>query len=257
MNSLFRFFQYIRHFLISGDEHSVHSPFLFYFYTTAIKTDKQFYAFPKIEFFRSKALKDKTTITVTDFGTGKDRPRHVADIVSHSVTEASKAQVLFRLAWFIKAKTILELGTSLGFTTAYLASADSHSTVLSFEGCPELADYASRLHKRLNISNTRIVTGDITKTLPSVIREVPQIDLVFLDANHQYEPTLEYFELLLPHMHEGSIMIFDDIYWSKDMKKAWNSIIVREEVSISVDLFHFGLALFRKNAPKQHFNLKM
>ncbi len=257
MNSLFRFCQYIKHFLLSGDEHSVHSPFLFYLYTTTIHTDKQFYAFSKIESFRNRALKDKTTIAVTDFGTGKDRQRHIADIVSRSVTDASKAQILFRLAWFIKAKTILELGTSLGFTTAYLASANTQSTVFSLEGCPNLAAYALRMHKRLNINNTRVYAGDIAKTLPSVIQTVSQIDLAFLDANHQYKPTLEYFEILLPYMHENSIMIFDDIYWSPDMKKAWDTIIAREEITISIDLFHFGIVFFRKNAPKQHFNLRI
>lgn len=257
MNSLFRFCQYIRHFLISGDEHSVHSPFLFYLYTTAINTDKQFYVFPKIESFRGKALKDKTTIAVTDFGTGKDRQRQIADIVSRSVTDSAKAQILFRLAWFTKAKTILELGTSLGFTTAYLASANVRSTVISLEGCPNLADYASHLHEKLHINNTRLYTGDIAQTLPLVLQTVSSIDLVFLDANHQYKPTLEYFDTLLPYIHEESIVVFDDIYWSPDMKRAWDTIIAREEVTISIDFFHFGVVFFRKNAPKQHFNLKI
>lgn len=256
MNFLFRFCQYIRHFLISGDEHSVHSPFLFYLYTTAIYTDKQFYAFSKIESFRSKALKDKSTIAVTDFGTGKNRKRLIAEIAAKSVTDSAKAQILFRLAWFIKAKTILELGTSLGFTTAYLASANVQSTVISLEGCPNLTDYASGLHKSLDISNIKLCTGNIAQTLPSVLKTLRSIDLVFLDANHQYKSTLEYFDLVLPYMHEKSIMVFDDIYWSADMKKAWDTIIAREEITISINLFHFGIVFFRKNAPKQHFNLK-
>lgn len=196
-------------------------------------------------------------VSVVDFGTGENRTRAIADIAVTSVTDQKKAQILFRLAWFLKAETILELGTSLGFTTAYLASANTRSQVTTMEGCPNLSSYASSLHDNLRISNVKLHTGDIGHILPMVLDKLSVIDLVFLDANHRYQPTLDYYEALLPYTSENSVMIFDDIYWSPDMKKAWDNIRKREEVTISVDLFHFGIIFFRKNAPKQHFNLRI
>ncbi|HEX8547054.1 MAG TPA: class I SAM-dependent methyltransferase, partial [Cytophagaceae bacterium] len=84
-----------------------------------------------------------------------------------------------------------------------------------------------------------------------------KLDMVFFDANHKYDPTLNYFNLCLQKVHEESIFIFDDIYWSKEMTKAWKEIIAHPSVILSIDLFHFGLVFFRKNQPKQHFKLKI
>jgi hypothetical protein len=51
-------------------------------------------------------------------------------------------------------------------------------------------------------------------------------------------------------------MIFDDIYWNKDMEKAWQEIKNNQKVTVSIDLFYFGLIFFRKEQEKQHFILR-
>jgi predicted O-methyltransferase YrrM len=67
---------------------------------------------------------------------------------------------------------------------------------------------------------------------------------------------MQYFEACLKKINEQTLFIFDDIYWSPEMKKAWDEITSRPEVKISIDLYDLGLIFFRNNQAKQHFVLK-
>jgi hypothetical protein len=83
------------------------------------------------------------------------------------------------------------------------------------------------------------------------------IDLAYIDGNHRYEPTLRYFQQLLPKKQHHSIFIFDDIHWSAEMEKAWSEIKAHPEVTLSIDLFFMGLVFFRQEFKvKQHFSIR-
>lgn len=260
MDLFYRGCSYFKHLILSGNQHSLHSPFLFYLYNTAINTRKEFYAFEPIESLRKKSLNNHKVIEVCDLGAGStslnNKIRSISDITKISVKNTKTSQLLFRMAWFMKPNNIVELGTSLGFTSAYLASANPKSRLYTFEGCPETANLAQNNLQRLKLENIEIVRGNIDITLEPKLEKLTMVDMAFIDANHRYEPTLRYFNQLINKCHEGSFMVFDDIHWSKEMGSAWKEIIQDQRVTISLDLFHVGIIFFRKNAPKQHFKLK-
>jgi len=81
--------------------------------------------------------------------------------------------------------------------------------------------------------------------------------LVFFDGNHQKEATLEYFEALLPAIHNDSVFIFDDIYWSKNMTEAWKLIKAHPKVTVTIDTFFWGLVFFRSEQKKEHFTIRV
>ena len=84
-----------------------------------------------------------------------------------------------------------------------------------------------------------------------------QLIFAFLDGNHRKEPTERYFRELLPYLNNDSILVFDDIHWSKEMEEAWATIIEHEAIRCSIDLFFFGIAFMRKEfKEKQHFVVK-
>jgi len=261
VNSLFRVLNFIKYSFKAGDEHAVHSPFLFYFYITAIYTQKQFYCFEAIEKLRNKALLIKNNILVSDLGAGsstmKGHKRCISDIAKTSTKNAKISQLLFRLIWLSKSKNILELGTSLGFTTSYMASVNSSSKVVTLEGCPEISKFAQQNFDKLNLKNISLINGPIENTLEESLRVLKKVDFAFIDANHRYEPTIKYFHQILPFVHDESILVFDDIYWSVEMKQAWEAIKNHHQVTISIDLYHCGILFFRTNAPKQHYILKI
>ena len=253
---------YLRFWLRSGNAHGLHSPFVFGLYTSVVRHTGTFRAYAPIEARRQQLLSSPTSISVTDFGagshTGAGRQRRLADIARTAAKPPHLAQLLFRLVNYFRPSTILELGTSLGLTTAYLAAADSHHRVVTFEGCPNVAATARETFAALQLSNVAIVEGNIDHTLvPALLALNAPVDFAFFDGNHRYEPTLRYFELCLAHRTDKSVFVFDDIHWSAEMEQAWEVIKVHPEVTLTVDLFYIGLVFFRKNQPKQHFSLRV
>ena len=80
--------------------------------------------------------------------------------------------------------------------------------------------------------------------------------VVFVDGNHHYEPTVSYVRTLLTKAGDEAVIVLDDIYWSRDMQRAWKEIISWPEVRVSVDLFHMGILLLRKDLIKRKIKIK-
>jgi predicted O-methyltransferase YrrM len=211
-----------------------------------------------IEEERHKLFANKSTIERLDFGAGtkKKTPENISSLAKTSLKPKKWSQLLFRIIKYYNYKTIIDLGTSFGITTAYLAKANKEVQVYTFEGCPETLSIAQSTFQNLNIQNVHCVLGNIDQTLEHNLKKIKQIDLAFFDANHKEEPTIQYFNNCLKLKTENSCFVFDDIYWSKEMKNAWESVKSHEEVSISIDLFFIGLVFFRKGIRKQDFILK-
>ncbi|BDD09196.1 O-methyltransferase [Fulvitalea axinellae] len=249
---------YVRHWLTCVDRHSLQAPFLYSFYDKVIKGPK---GDGSLELFRASLLKSDKTIKTTDFGAGSKvqsgTERKISKIAKYGVCGSKEGDFLRNLAVFLQAKHILELGTSLGLGSMYLASSSEETKVTTFEGCPEIAAEAERNFLKMGYGNIELMSGDIDKTLPDFLGKTKSPDLVFLDANHTYEATLRYFRMLLPVVTEKTTLVFDDIHWSKGMERAWNEISKSEEVGLALDLYHVGVVFFRKDLQPFSFPIKM
>jgi predicted O-methyltransferase YrrM len=256
-------FAYLRYLSRARDEHSLHSPFLFSLYTQVIraKTGSKS-VFSSIKSLRKELRQNRQLITIADFGAGSkvnsSRQRSIGDIARNSQKPARFARLLFRLILRFKAKTTIDLGTSFGMTTAYLAESTKPygGHVTTFEGCPQTAAIAQQNFERLGIENVTVVVGNLDETLAPQISALDSIDFVFFDANHRYEPTVRYFETCLSAIQNDTVFVFDDIHWSDEMEQAWAYIKAHSAVTITIDLFWVGLVFFRKEQPKQDFVLR-
>lgn len=258
--------KYLRYFFRSknGKGHGVHSPFVYDFIRSVLRhktseVEKQLFA--KLEDRRNFLLNDKRTIDIIDLGAGsgklKSERRKVSEIASSSLKPKKYAQLLFQISKHYRCKNIIELGTSLGVTTTYLASANSDSRVISFEGIPGIAKVAQESFDIAGLKNIELVEGDFDQTLPKFLgNEATLYDLVFIDGNHRKEPTLRYFEWLLPHAGFHTIFIFDDIHWSREMEDAWANLKDHKSVSATIDLFFVGIVLVSKDF-KEPFHLEV
>ena len=137
----------------------------------------------------------------------------------------------------------------------YLASAHKEAKVITIEGSEKLMQMAIQNFKKLNLTNIYPKHGIFDVVLPAILKENGKFDLAFVDGNHRKEAMLCYFNLLMPYVHEGSIIIFDDIRWSDEMFLGWQEIKNNENVILSIDLFHLGIVFFNKKFIKQHFEL--
>lgn len=256
-------FAYFRYLARARDEHSLHSPFLYSLYTQVIRADnRRERDFVPFRVLRNELRRSREIITITDLGAGSKvnaaQQRTIGNIARHSQKTARFGRLLFRLIQRFHAKTILDLGTSLGLTTAYLARAaeSDGGRVLTFEGCPQTADKAQRNFERLSLHNIELIVGNLDETLATRVAASQPIDFVFFDANHRYEPTIRYFEICRTKVHNDTVFVFDDIHWSAEMEQAWEYIRAHPAVSVTVDLFWVGLVFFRQEQPKQNFVLR-
>jgi predicted O-methyltransferase YrrM len=223
--------------------------------------DKTIYPeYEKVESLKLKLLRSKETISVTDLGAGskteKGSERDIRRIAKNSSKQKKYGRLLFRIAKEFKPFEILELGTSLGLSTAYLALGNPKSNVVSVEGCPNISAKANHHLEKLGIKNYKLITGNFDEQLPVYLKTADQLDFVFFDGNHQKQPTINYFEQCLPKIVNDTVFVFDDIHWSKGMEDAWNEIKQNEKVSVSIDLFFMGIIFFKKDLQKQDFVIK-
>lgn len=246
----------------NGKGHGVHSPFVFEFIKFVMNDKTTYPVYKQIEDRRKELLNDSRVIEVEDFGAGssviKTKQRVIKNIAASSLKPKKYAQLLFRMTKYYKAEHILELGTSFGTTGAYLASADEKVNVITMEGSAQIAAAAEQTFEKLSLKNIHIIKGDFEKTLPGLIEKTKHnFDLIFLDGNHRKEPTLRYFRELLPVTGTDTIMIFDDIHWSREMEEAWAEIKNNDAVTLTIDLFFIGIVLFKKDFKvKQHFTVR-
>ena len=261
-----RVWSYVWHVLSAWNTtgEGIHSPYLFYIVRFLMHDRNAYYCFADIERRRESLRHSNEILNVVDFGSsgspeGKHIQRKVCDIAQTHLESNRVGQLLFRLADYLgkekrKRLNIIELGTSLGITTAYLASASSRNNIVTLEGSGAVAEVAKRQWKMLGIYNINCVVGRIEDTLKKSVGNEP-LDLVFVDANHTYRATKEYADYLLPRMDEKGILVVDDIHHSEEMERAWEELKNDVRVTTSMDLWYVGLLFVDKHYLKRHYKI--
>lgn len=246
--------EYLLYFLDRTDHHSLQTPFAFSIYENL----RYYYSLNRegnsaLEKIRTELAHDYRIIATQDEGAGSNYAdgsnRSIASICKISCS-ALKYNLLYQfLMTMTPNSVVVELGTSLGINTGYLAT-KSNGSVYTFEADPALLQIAMR--NLSHLTNIRFILGNIQTTLPEFLREQSQIDFIQVDAHHTYEATLLYCELVWPYLHEESIVIIGDIHWSTDMKKAWSEIKKFPNVSSSMDFFECGVLFFKQGIQLEH-----
>ncbi|MDP4240124.1 MAG: class I SAM-dependent methyltransferase [Bacteroidota bacterium] len=251
-------YKFILHFLSAKNTrgYGVHSPSVYHFTKFVVYNKSSYYVFSSIEKIRKVLKTDKRVLNVIDLGTGNDRKKTIAHIASTSIKSAKYGQLLYRLSIDSRVRNVLELGTSLGVTTAYLASSSSDIRCVTMEGCPQTAGIARENFNRLGVKNIQIEVGNIDQRLAEVLDGFEQLDLIFIDANHTLQAVLSYFEQCLAKVHTGTILVVDDIYWSAEMEQAWGKIKEHPRVTSTIDLFQLGIVFFNRNLHKKHYKMR-
>lgn len=250
--------KYIKHYITGQNRHGLHSPFMYKLLDKHIYDTRYKEEYRDIESLKWHLKRNNTTIEVVDYGAAGHRTytKKIADIAANSAIGKRHGRLLFRLTNYFKPEYVLELGTSLGIGTAYMAKGAPQAKVISIEGSPQTAANAASNLQQLGITNVQIVTGNFDTMLPEIISTLPRLDFVFFDGNHAKEPTLRYFELCLKKADSNTVFIFHDIHWSAQMKEAWQTIQQHNAVKATADLYFSGLVFFKDELSKQHYRFR-
>lgn len=251
---------YLFHRFTAKNRHGLHSPFVYQLVDEVIYDFSVKKEYHPIEEARKRLLNDKRQIAVTDLGAGShlnnNRVKRISDIAANALKSPRLAQLIYRLVANQEPSNIIELGTCLGITTLYLQQAAPQAALYTLEGCPQTAAVAAEVFQQEDANNIEQQTGNFDETLKPLIDSLPQLDFVYVDGNHQKDATLRYFEWCLSKVHQDTLLIFDDIYWSEGMKEAWAAIKAHPQVTVTVDLFWIGLVYFRKGQKKEDFRVR-
>jgi len=248
---------YWQYFFRSKGRHGIHSPFVFQLVDNCLttKVDKNF------QTERKKWLatlgRNRNPFPVTDLGAGSKSLKKMRSVRSLMKTSSSRGiygDVLFRLARFYRPAVMLELGTSVGIGTVHLKKGAPDSHIVTVEGCSETLAKACQSYDYWNMGGITTICSsfDDFLKLPSFFT----YDLVFIDGHHDGDATLHYLEQLLNRSHSETLFILDDIRWSDDMWRAWNTIVADERFHVTIDLGRMGLVWRREQQVKEHFVLR-
>ncbi len=261
MKKIFLLKQYFYYLLHAKGPHGIHSPFVFQFINEVLNDKRDYYFFEEIKMLRQEMYQNSKLLKVQDFGAGSHiqntKERKVCDIAKTAGRNEKFGKLLFRMVNHFKPQTIVELGTSMGLATLYLAGTNPQNEVYTIEGSPEIAAQAHLHFEKLELKNIHQIVGNFDDILKETLQEIGNVDLYFIDGNHRKQATIDYFEIAKPHLNENSIVIFDDIHWSQGMDQAWQHIKQDSFVTLSIDLFFVGIVFLKKDfKEKQDFILR-
>lgn len=256
--------QYVKYWLNARyyKGHGVHSPFVYNFVRNVLyMADKKPAEYRtwvrKSRNFRRNYTNKKSLLNIdNDLGAGTTTTTNTVRLVKKVAIRERYGLLLTRIVNHYKPRNIIELGTSLGISCHYMwLGSDNETTINTIEGSKTLCDIAHKHLQKAGAKNVNVICGDIDATLPKLIEVMNSIDFVFFDANHTKEATLRYYNICKQKATTGTIFIFDDIYWSKDMTEAWKTIKSDPDIATVVDLYQLGIVFFRKGCPKEEYRV--
>jgi len=253
--------QYLKFLLRSTNQHGIHSPFIYRLVTECFYDNIKYTSYADLNSFRKRLYKNESVIFVKDFGAGSRIFRSDARIIKKMAKTAGiskkREKLLFRITKYLEPKKILELGTSLGMATNAMSLGNKFSEITTIEGCNETVEVAKEQFGFFKLGNIKLINSDFDEALKQSGIRNSTYELIYIDGDHKKEATLKYFQTLLLLINNDTIMIFDDIYWSKGMTEAWNIIKEKPAVTISIDVFFWGIVFFRKEQEKEHFTIRV
>lgn len=239
--------------------HSLHSPFIYDLYQE-ILAESDIEKQKQIESTRNELINSDETIIIhspgkkSTVGSGNKKP--ISEIAKKGISQKKYCELLYKIGVYTKAETIIELGTSFGIMSMYLASIPE-SIVYTLEGCENTLHIANNSFRKSKYKNIKTTPGNIDETLPELLLDIKTYDLVFIDANHTMESTLSYFELLLKSSKTNSVIVFDDIYWSAEMTQAWKKVKEDNRVSLTLDFYQMGVVFLDPDLQKENLILEL
>ena len=250
--------EYIKYCLKAKHRHGVHSPYVYDFNDICLSlTIPQKVQQDYLSLFRSFTT-SKEVIKVNDLGAGSKHlslNRKVKKIAKISGSKAKYARLLYRLVAHYQPQNVLELGTSLGLGTFMLAAASDNIHIITVEGCKITCDFAKNSFPKDHIHKVDFVNDEFLNYI-NQLNSSTVFDLIFIDGDHKAERLFQQLNQLRPFIHDETIIVLDDIRWSKDMLEAWETIKKNNEYHLTIDLFKMGIIAPRKHQQKEHFIIR-
>lgn len=154
--------------------------------------------------------------------------------------------LLYALARELNPDQVLELGTCLGISGAYIAGGfRNDNRLLTVEGGEPQVEIARETFAELGVADHTTARNDLFQDV-LFEGDGPRFGMAFLDGHHNREATLEYFERLYKLAEPGAVVVFDDVVgYSEGMDSAWRTIAADVRVDLAVTTERYGIAVVK------------
>lgn len=241
---------YLKYYFSAITKYKVHSPFVFKFVTDIFEDERFYHFMGVIENYRRNLLGTRDKID-TQNGT-----KTVNQLVKTQGISPKSGAILFKMAHEYKPKTILELGTNLGISSLYQATAESNNSMITLEEDAAIATATQVYFKRLGTRNVELMSGAFNKNLPTALTKLGSVEHLFFNNFWGYEQSLTYFETCLPYFVPNTVFIFRDPYATTESIKFWEKIKQHPQVKLSLDIYDLGFVFFRSEQKEvAHYSL--
>ena len=120
------------------------------------------------------------------------------------------ARIVYQLVRLVKAKTIFEMGSAIGYSTIWIARAAGEGAVVYYtDSNPDNARRAERFFERAGVRDrVRILTGnalDLFDQTPGTF------DIIFCDVDKEQYPHV--FHKAVPRIRKGGLFLADNVLW--------------------------------------------
>jgi hypothetical protein len=246
MNKLWRIVEFLKFYFKAKTQYNIHSPYLYKLIQSITDIDRRYYNFDLIERVRTKHLYNDKELIINDNGAGSssnNQRRTISSICRQSTSNEKKCRLLHNIAQYINPSITIELGTNLGIASAYLQYAVGNNLLHTVEADKQLLSLAKDTFTSLQLP----IVGHLMTFESFFIKHTDIIrdaQLWYIDGNHTYDGTMKAYQ----HATQGTtdqfkVLIFDDIFWSKGMKQAWEEIIKNVKSGYCINLFIIGIVI--------------
>lgn len=139
------------------------------------------------------------------------RDTYIKTMYPRMVSGHLQGRLLSFISRLLAPACILEVGTFTGYATICLAEGLApEGKIYTIDNDPEAVDIALHYFEKANLQERiEVRMGEAV----ALIAEIPApVDLAFLDA--QKEDYLTYYQLVLPKLRKGGVIIADNVLWS-------------------------------------------
>lgn len=201
----------------------VQSPAAFYLVTEVMREKLPYYAYRQIDSFARK--------------TGEYTAAH--------------CRLLFRLANYYKATSLISLAAGKGSSAFALSAARNtvpHYIISTTDSIDE------EIKQILQKKNCTFKIGDEISQLDKILHETETFSLIHIGESANAAQAMK---TALKHLNKHSMIIVEGIHRSEEKRKWWKEIKTTPQVVITFDLYNTGLIIFDTDYKKQHYTLKI
>ena len=250
-------YEYIKYLVKGQGRHQIHSPFVYDFVDVCIKkkiekNDRLF-----LNEFIYLLNNNNEEYDFDFYGAGSRNKKtytKIKDFAEKASSKGKKWKLLYNVTKHYNPKRILELGTNFGLGTLAFRLGSPNSQITTIEGSKTIYSINQKNFEHFNINDLTFINNSFESFLSNI--DKIKYDIIFIDGDHKGQALLENLNKLIANSYDNTLIIIDDIRWSKDMYLAWKQIIDDKRFNLTMDLFQLGIIAKMPSKEKEHFIIK-